>query len=355
MKYLINKDVTVELDENNGISVRDLSRMMLLLADQKLTIQGEGYDIFADGDNSLVVVYDSALDAEALAKEHDGILYSPLHDTALAQVLMRKFNLQLSSIVTINGNLNPQWKAERLGAFMALDDQYLGLVAPQDEPLAFVHPNPISAIALCSMMAAGIGRTTFIAFNEAGNASLQYMAHENVPTLYKKGLGRTVFPAAELDYYNVCGVPNDVLDDAISKARTQYEAAKAQEKEAAQQAEKEKLVEAPVASEDEVQKDTPAQVPAKTDASEPAPVPEQAPVDADEPAKVVEPVTAADPVVNPAPVVEPQPVVSPAPVAAPAPVESPMTAPAPAPVAVPTQSYEASPSMESAPMPSDSM
>ncbi|WP_241613048.1 hypothetical protein [Rosenbergiella epipactidis] len=244
MQYLINKDVTVELDENNGISVRDLSRMMLLLGDQKLTIQGEGYDVFADGDNSLVVVYDSALDAEALAKEHDGILYSPLHDTALAQVLMRKFNLQLSSIVTINGNLNPQWKAERLGAFMALDEQYSGLVAPQDEPLAFVHPNPISAIALCAMMAAGIGRTTFIAFNEAGNASLQYMAHENVPTLFKKGLGRTVFPAPELDYYNVCGVPNDVLDDAISKARTEYEAAKAQEqeqeKEKAKQDEQEK-------------------------------------------------------------------------------------------------------------------
>ncbi|WP_241646997.1 hypothetical protein [Rosenbergiella metrosideri] len=313
MQYLITPEIKIELEAETGITMRDLSRMMLILGDHKLIKQEEGYDVFANINDidttKLVVVLDPNLDGEALAKEHEGILYSPLHDNALAHALMRKFKLQLTPIVTINGNLSPSWKAERMGTFMSLDQQYTGLLSPENEPLAYVHRDAITAIGICAMMAVGIGRTTFITFNEAGNASLLYMAHENVPTLFNKGLGRTIFPAPDLDQYNVVGVPADILDAAIAKARTELEAAKAQD-------------------------DTPA---ANVQDADPAPTAEDNKDDA--PAPVIEPAPVAP--VNPAPVIEP--------VAA-APVVEPAPAPAPA-----APSVESSPSVDSSSAPSDSM
>ncbi|PIJ43274.1 hypothetical protein [Tatumella sp. OPLPL6] len=303
MQYLITPEIKIELEEKTGLTVRDLSRMMLILGDHKLIKQEEGYDVFAninDVDTTkLVVVLDQALDGEALAEENEGVLYSPLHDNALAHALMRKFKLQLTPIVTINGNLSPSWKAERMGTFMSLDQQYTGLLSPENEPLAYVHRDAITAIGICAMMAVGIGRTTFITFNEAGNASLLYMAHENVPTLYNKGLGRTIFPAPELDQYNVVGVPADILDAAIAKARTELEAAKAQEK-SNDQANEKPLADAPQAQDDapaaNVQDDAPAPV------IEPAPaaVQDVAPVAPVNPAPLIESVAAA-PVVDSAP------------------------------------------------------
>jgi len=249
MQYVITPDMNIEVDEKGQMSIRDLSRLMLVLADHKLVMAQEGFDLFAsvgNPDEQLVVVYDANIDTDALAAEHAATLYSPLADTSLAQMLMRKFNIHLSSIITVNGNLNPKWKAERLGPYMALSEHYNNLLAPTEEPLSIVNDNPNMAIGLCAAMAIGVGRTTFVSFDAAGNAKLIYMSHENVPTLFAKGFGKTIFPASQLDEYIACGAPESLLNEAITKARQEYEAAKGEDKDVIEDA----VVE-PVAEKDE--------------------------------------------------------------------------------------------------------
>lgn len=342
MQYVITPDMSIEVDEKGQMSIRDLSRLMLVLADHKLVMAQEGFDLFASvgkPEEQLVVVYDANIDADALVEEHNAILYSPLADASLAQMLMRKFNINLSSIITVNGNLNPKWKAERLGPFMALSEQYNALLAPTEEPLSIVNDNPNMAIGLCAALAIGVGRTTFVSFDAAGNAKLIYMSHENVPTLFAKGFGKTIFPASQLDEYIACGAPESLLNEAITKARQEYEAAKSEGKDTIEDAVTEPVAEkdavaagggapeAGVKAEQEVVEPTPAvednkQEPAIVESVQEQPVvqptvqneqrvEEIVPVQAEQAPQPAESDPAPAPVVEPtpAPVVEPAPAV----------------------------------------------
>lgn len=117
----------------------------------------------------------------------------------------------------------------RLGPFGALSPEFEALLSPQEEPLNVVHLIAVVAIGLCAAKAVGIGRTAFISFSLSGNSNVVLVTHENVGTLFNKGLGKTVFPANELEEYIPTGIPNEVLEAAIAKARIQYEAAKAED------------------------------------------------------------------------------------------------------------------------------
>jgi len=256
----------------------------------------------------------------------------------LAQMLMRKFNIHLSSIITVNGNLNPKWKAERLGPYMALSEHYNNLLAPTEEPLSIVNDNPNMAIGLCAAMAIGVGRTTFVSFDAAGNAKLIYMSHENVPTLFAKGFGKTIFPASQLDEYIACGAPESLLNEAITKARQEYEAAKGEDKDVIEDA----VVE-PVAEKDEaavVEEAPKAEAQPQQEVVNPTPAVEDAkqePVVAESAQEQAVVEQQAEPVVEPAleseqPVADVAPAqVEPAPQPA-EPTPAPVVEPAPAPV-----------------------
>ena len=222
MRYRIKDDISISMDENGVISLRDLSRLAMIVGGFNPALQGGSFDVFSDGKLNLIVSYDPSLELEELAAEHDATPYNPLADKSLAQSIMRQFNIMLTPLTTVDGNLAAAWKAERIGPYNGLAKD-APLLSSDEEPLSCVNDNANVAIFLCAGLHLGIGRTAYVAFDAAGNAVLLHRATEHAQSLVDHGLGNTIFHAPELDEYNVSGAANEIVAASIARCRDLYD------------------------------------------------------------------------------------------------------------------------------------
>lgn len=227
-EYVISKDFTLTSNENGSFSAFEISVASAIIMGAQLVEITEDGDALLEMAPGKRIFVSAAKDTATLGKrqqEYDANWYCPFTSKPIAQEIMRRFPMAISSQIFRNGALTGTWIAESNTVYGAGNPHIAGIKHGRDAWCITQSELLNEAITLNALMQAGCHRVAVFYF-PAGQDSgeLIYVTPESAQIIADdKNLGAVCVFCPSLDKYAVVGAPAGEYDFELENAKLQWQ------------------------------------------------------------------------------------------------------------------------------------